>query len=94
MVTKSTTHKQTNERPIFFFETEQLPFEKKTGPGQIQTMDICRPRRIRYTRLNAQETTKVEFIMCHGTTSLMAPVDIVVYWKNKSSTRLQFPCYR
>ena len=31
-----------------FSEPEQSPFEKKIGPGQIRTHNICRSRRIRY----------------------------------------------
>ena len=42
------TTKQTNNWPTILFETDYLPFEKKTGPGQIRTQDFCRYRHIRY----------------------------------------------
>ena len=47
MATKPTKHNQTNKR-LNLFEPEPLPFEKKIGPGQMLTQDLCRPRRIRY----------------------------------------------
>ena len=52
--TMPTEHKQTNIRPKFF-KQHQLPFEKKTGPGQIQTQDLCRPGVFFTTRLSVQE---------------------------------------
>ena len=43
--TKPTIDKQTNNWPTILFETEHFRFEK-TGPRQIQTQDLYRPRHI------------------------------------------------
>ena len=50
---------------------------KKTGFGQIQTQDLCRPRRIRYHHAKrAKDTTNFECIMNQGTIrSPMNPVE-------------------
>ena len=63
---------------------------EKNGPVQNRIQDLCRLRRIRYYQAKcAKNTTKFEFIMNQGT----KVVDKVGYRK-KSSTRLQYPCYR
>ena len=50
--------------PTILFETEHFPFEKQSGPGQIQTQDLCRPRLFRYLQAKlAGNAVKFEFIM-------------------------------
>ena len=41
MTTKATRDKQAMNLPTNIFQTENFPFEKKTGPGQIQTQGLC-----------------------------------------------------
>ena len=69
MATKPTKDKQTNNRPIFF---DQINYHlKKTGPGQIQIQDFCRPKRNRYHQAKcARKTPKFEFIMKQGTSGI------------------------
>ena len=77
MATKPPKHEQANDRRNFF-EPEQIPFEKKTGPAQIRIQDICRPGLIRYhNSKRTRHTTNFEFNMNQGTTSSMNPVDKV-----------------
>ena len=68
-----------------FFEPQYLSFAKKTGPRQIRTQTLWRPRRIRYHQAKcAKGTTKFEFIMNQGTTtSPMSPVDKEVNKKKR-----------
>ena len=57
-------NKLTNNKLIF--ETKYFPIEKKTGPGQIQTHDLCRLRRIRYLQTKrAGDVKKIDFVMTH-----------------------------
>ena len=73
-----------------FFEPEHLPFEKKTGPRKIGTQDFCHPRRIHYHQGKCARDTKCIMNQC----TTRSPMDKDVYGKKKSSTRLQYPCYR
>ena len=62
------TNKQTNNWPSILFETEYFPFEKKTGPTQIPTQDLCRPRHNRYLQARvAGNAKKFEFTMNQDT---------------------------
>ena len=50
-----------------FFETEYFSFEKKTGPGQIRTQDMCRPKNIRYPQAKLTGNVKIfEYVMKQG----------------------------
>ena len=62
VTTKRTTDKQTNNYPTILFDTEYFPFEKKTGPGQIRTQDLCRPRHIRYLQAKLFGKTAQTFV--------------------------------
>ena len=88
--TKSTKHKQTNNRPKFSLNRNIYSLNK-TGPGQIRTEDLWRTRRIRYHQAKcARETTKVEFIMSQGTT--MSPMSLVdKVFHGKKSNPLAIP---
>ena len=41
-----------------FVEVDKLPFELKTGPCQIRTQDLCRPRYFRCLQTNFAGTLK------------------------------------
>ena len=67
MASKPKKHKQTINRPKTLIETEYFPFEKKTGPLQIRTQDLCHPSRIRYLQAKcARNAKKFEFYVSQG----------------------------
>ena len=96
MATNPTTHKQTIKSRRLFFETDYFPFEKKTGPGQIQTQDLSiRLRRVRYLQVKWTGNAKFEFIIKQGTIKEEASRRVLgtkTFSGKKSSTRL--PGYR
>ena len=86
----------------FSFETEHLPFEKKTGPGQIRTQSLYRPRHISYLQAKLPgNAKKFEYIMKHGRdeswehsclreNSLVLDCNYVAYRKGKKLSKLKF----
>ena len=67
MTTEPTTDKQTKNWPTILFETEYFLFEKKTGPGQLQTQDLRAPRHNSYLYAKLVENAKKpEYIMNQG----------------------------
>ena len=58
MATQPTKIRPINNRPTVLFEPEYFLFEKKTGYGQIQTMERGRPCRIRYLRVKLSRDAK------------------------------------
>ena len=50
--------------------------KKKTGPSQIRTQDLCRPRHIRYLQAKtAGNAKKIEYIMKQGRDESKRPVE-------------------
>ena len=48
VATKPTKQTPRNNKPTMFSDRNIARLRKKTGPVQIRTQDLCRPRRIRY----------------------------------------------
>ena len=62
MATKPTQHLPANIGLTILFETENFPFEKKTGPAQIQTHGLCCPRQLNYRQAKcAGDAKKFEY---------------------------------